>query len=114
MINYIWKIARVEVKAESGMENIIQTVYWHKMGVDIDGDIGDFFGNTILPTPSTGSFINFNQLTEEQVVEWVIQSIDVDYHNRVNKYIERSIKKKKNRIKEIPDTELPWNINNQV
>lgn len=112
MINYIWKVNRMVVKNDSELSNVIINIYWEKIGVDEDGDTGAFYGNMTLPAPDTTMFVEFNQLTENQVIEWVKSIMDPDYEINVNKFIQREIKRKKQIITEISPEELPWNVNN--
>ena len=50
--------------------DVVTRVKYNYKGVDENGYSGSFAGVTPMPTPS-GSFIPFEDLTEEEVIDWL-------------------------------------------
>ena len=79
-----------------------------KIGTDEDGNEGIFSGATPFtpdPTDDSGPFIPFDELTEENVLDWIKTIVIGQYEQHVNKQIQRQIDDKRNPI---TDEALPW------
>ena len=104
-IDYSYKIKELEMAPSlDGLSDVITRVRFTYTGVDADtGYSGSFQGATPMPSPSTGSFTPLNQLTEEEVIEWVKISHPVGHmQEQIQKQINLQITPK---YEKIP---LPW------
>lgn len=105
-ISYEWKITEIKVKDEQPFSNVVVQTYWTKTGTDENGNVGIFNGATPLKLSSnTESFIEFSNLTEQNILDWIIPLVD-EMH--VNGRIQQQIDEK---VSPIKDTKLPWDNN---
>lgn len=110
-MKYEWKITGLKRKdsPNEGLNNIIVQTYWKKVGIDDDGNTGEFQGATPfdLSTVDPTNFTKYEDLTEEMVLSW-IKSVVVDsYEQHVNEKIQRQIDEKVNPVVE-ERNEFPW------
>jgi hypothetical protein len=108
-ITYTWKVTSLKVKdvSENRTNAIVQT-YWTKTGTDEDGNQGVFSGATpftIDPTDDSGPFIPFEELTEENVLDWIKSVVIGSYEDHVNSKIAEQITDK---VTPTTDANLPW------
>jgi hypothetical protein len=69
-----WKILNTDRLATSdGRSDVVQNVFWYCSDSDADGNYGYCYGNTVLNSTglSDETFIDYNSLTEQQVIDWV-------------------------------------------
>lgn len=106
-ITYTWKITGIKVQDQGPNTNAVVQTYWTKTGQDPEGNSGTFSGATPFNAANVPpeSFIPFNQLTEEIVINWVKSFIVDHYEKHINEQIQKDIDRKKNPIK---DSALPW------
>lgn len=86
---------------------VVQT-YWKKIGTNENGIEGEFIGATpftVDPTDDSGPFIAFDQLTEQDVIDWVKTVVVGEYKVHVNEQIQKAIDAK---VTPIVDESLPW------
>ncbi len=107
-LTFTWEVTGLKTKdVENKPSSVVQT-YWKKTGTDADGNQGTFSGATpftVDPTDDSGPFIAFEDLTEENVLDW-IKSIVVDgYEDHVNEQIQKQIDDK---VTPIVEASLPW------
>jgi hypothetical protein len=85
MINYSWEFPSVEcIPAESGLSDIVKVVHWRliaiepKTGDAVSGSnwISYRIGMSELSPADTGNFIPFNQITKENVTNWVVDKLN--------------------------------------
>lgn len=70
-ITYTFKITEIEVApTSSGEYNVVTRVRYNYKGVDEDGIEATFTGATPMPSPS-GSFVPYEDLTENTVIGWL-------------------------------------------
>lgn len=76
MITHSWTITKVD-KVESGdLTDVIQTVHW--LAEVTDGvHVAHEFGTLELTAPDPDRFIQFNQLTKQDMVDWLESELDV-------------------------------------
>lgn len=76
-MTYTWKIESMYVKSFNELSNVVVRVQWRKIGTDTDGSTGSYMGITTFdPTlVSSDSFIQYDDLTEEAVLAWIIAGI---------------------------------------
>lgn len=107
-ITYTWKVTGLKVKDISNVQNAVVQTYWQKIGTDENGNEGTFSGATPFtadPTDSSGPFIPFEELTEENVLDWIKSIVVGQYEEHVNEQIQKQIDEKVNPITE---PTLPW------
>ena len=108
-ITYTWKITGLKTKnvSDDKQAAVVQT-YWKKIGTDADGNEGTFSGATpftVDPTDESGPFIPFEELTEEDVLDWIKTVVVGGYADHVNGQIAKQIEEK---ISPVVDNRLPW------
>jgi hypothetical protein len=108
-ITYTWEITGLKTKnlSELKPEAVIQT-YWKKIGTDAEGRIGTFSGATpftLDPNDDSGPFIQFEELTEQDDINWIQTVVIGDYETHVNSQIEKQIQ---DQITPTVDASLPW------
>lgn len=112
-ITYTWKVTNLKkLDTIEGMTDVAVHARWVRTGTDEDGNSGEFNGATPLRLPESGSanFTPFEELTEEQVVEWIKGEIasHSGYEEHIVGQITKQINAKKNPIVEVQT--LPWGI----
>lgn len=77
-IEYIWNFPTLEVELnQNGLEKVVTTVHW-RLGAR-DGDyFVDVYGSVGLNPPLPSSFTNFDNLTEEDILSWIIPKLQVE------------------------------------
>jgi hypothetical protein len=108
-ITYTWKITGLKTKdvSEDKPAAVVQT-YWQKIGTDEDGNEGTFSGATpftVDPSDESGPFIPFEDLTEEDVLDWIKTVVVGGYADHVNGQIAKQIEEK---ISPVIENRLPW------
>jgi len=108
-ITYTWKVTSLKVKdvSEDRTNAIVQT-YWAKTGTDEDGNQGVFSGATPFtfdPEDDSGPFIPFEELTEENVLDWIKSVVIGSYEDHVNSKIAEQIT---NKVTPTTEAKLPW------
>lgn len=87
MINYSWEFPSVEcIPAESGLSDIVKVVHWRlnaiepKTGDAATGSDPNWtsyrIGMSELNPADTGNFIPFEQITKENVTDWVVDKLN--------------------------------------
>lgn len=96
-----------------GLTDVVTQASLHYIGKEANGV--DEFGKEMfyqgawhttknLESPDSENFIALNDLTEQQVIDWVLDGIDTD---EIESYINAQIEKQKNPTN-VP-VQLPWN-----
>lgn len=104
-MEYTWKVTGVKTRTEEGFEGVVFQTFWTKTGTDADGNVGTFSGATPLKFAPSEDFTPFDQLTEQQVLEWVQAAVVGDYAQHVDAQIQKQINAKKADVQSPP---LPW------
>jgi len=109
MINYTWKIHSLTKRTINTIDSVVFTVVWEKFGIDEDGYTGSVkaAANFNIEDIDESSFVPYEQLTEEILINWVKDFINED---SVNQGIEAEIEKAKSNWIQINDGEFPWNV----
>lgn len=100
-----WKIESLETKPNDGeYENVVITAHWRCIGAEDDYSTS-IYGSCGISSPS-GTFIEYSDLTEEEVLEWCFEKIE-------KKEIEENVISQINALKNPPviNIPLPW-VNN--
>lgn len=108
-ITYTWEVTGLKVKdvSDTKPSAVVQT-YWKKIGTDENGNTGYFSGATpftVDPTDDSGPFIAFEDLTEQDVIDWIKSVVTGGYEEHVNEKIQEQIDQIVNPISE---PQLPW------
>jgi len=108
-MEYTWKITGLKTKdvSEVRPDTVVQTD-WTKTGMDENGNTGTFSGATpftVDPTDDSGTFVPFNELTEQNILDWIKTIVVGDYEKHVNAQIQKQINDKIVVVKDMP---LPW------
>jgi hypothetical protein len=106
MITTTWKIEALEAKpTEGNYENVVITAHWRCIGTEGDKS-SSTYGSCGFQSPS-GSFTEYSDLSEEQVLEWCFENIDKNA-------IEEGVISQVNALINPPvvNMPLPWYKNN--
>ena len=108
-ITYTWKITGLKTKdVDLDHPSAVVQTYWQKIGTDENGNEGTFSGATpftVDPTDESGPFIPFEELTEEDVIDWIKTVVVGGYEEHVNAKIAEQIQDK---ITPVVEAKLPW------
>ena len=88
-----WFISKMEVeKSENNLNNIVKVIYWQKIREQY-GFISIVNGELNCPDPNPDNFIDYNNLTFDEVCNWLEQNLDLitidlalteDINNQIN------------------------------
>lgn len=96
---YSMKVTQMDCLPQAeGQTDVVVCVHWAYTGVNGDKSAG--FGGTTNLTYSGGSFTPFDQLTEEQVVGWVLAAWSPEEKQRIEGAIEAQM--------EVVSPSIPW------
>ena len=104
MILYDFIFNSVEVTQTDDLSNVVKKVIWQLKGSEDEIAVFVPFSTEMDP-PNNEQFINFEDLTEEIMISWVSEKIDVA---SIKLNILKEIELKKNPVLEKP---LPWAAN---
>lgn len=105
MTTIAWHIERLDCipQTEAGQQNYVSVAYWRCNGT-LGEYIGTNYGSTSFPVEQVTEFKVYEDLTEEEVLDWV-------WENGVNKTsVENAVKQQINAQKTPPiiTPPLPW------
>jgi len=75
MIKYSWEINKVDKTSTDNLSDVIQTVHWYAEatdGVHVVHEVGELE----LDEPETNRFIEFTNLTKQDIVDWLHANLD--------------------------------------
>lgn len=101
-VTYTWQITTLKKMDTQQHEDVVVQAYWNKKGTDETGVFGIFSGVTSFTLNPNEQFIPFDQLEEQQVLQW-IQAATADNEQNMNSDIQRQINDKKSTV-----TRMPW------
>lgn len=106
-MDFKWSITSVHTKTDQMFGDVVVEVYWKVLGSDSNGINGYFDGSTPLKIAdiTQDTFINFDQLTEEKVIEWVKLSMTDAHYSSITTLIQKQVDTQLNPVIEKP---LPW------
>lgn len=72
-ISYKWKIEYLDVRLQKeSMQNVVSAVHWRLEATDdTDGIKSEIYSISELPSPLPDGFIEFEAITEEQIIQWL-------------------------------------------
>jgi hypothetical protein len=103
-VQYKWEIISLKtIPNLNGLNNVVKEVNWKFQAVEVP-HLAEIFRTTQLSDPDTNSYIQYDSLTDETVIDWVKNSVDEDeLKNQLNDILENS---KQNVLVE---KAVPWN-----
>ena len=75
-----WQVARMEAKPQVGdKQNVVSVVHWIASATD-GTHTTQVYGSHGLPLSETGEFVQYDNLTQEQVLAWIwATGVDKDF-----------------------------------
>ena len=76
-----WKILHMDrLNTSDGRSDVVKNVFWYCYDSDANGNYGFSFGNHQMEATgiSDDDFINYDSLTEAQVIQWVKDGLASD------------------------------------
>jgi len=77
-INYTWNCKTVDVKTIDGNEDTVFNVHWRLTGIDDASNSSRVYGTQELDTSDLSNFIDFADLTNDQITGWVESAMGED------------------------------------
>lgn len=78
MITYKWNFPAFDCRVnEDGMQDVVTTVHWRYAGTNEDGVTSEIYGAQAVGTPTPDAFTPYPELSEEQVIGWMEETLDV-------------------------------------
>lgn len=97
-MNYSWKIQEMFKMDQTNQDGVVLQdavvrVSWSKIGTNDDGVQASYLGKSQFTAENilASEFVNFESLTEEQVIEWVKGSTSAADETMINKVIQEKI-----------------------
>ena len=111
-LEHSWEIRGLRKTDINGLSSIITSVDWTLYGTDINGNAGEFLGETTFPISEVNAdkFSVYEQLNKEDVIQWIVEHINTigGYWKNINEFILDKIRKNTNPIVEVDNLHLPW------
>ena len=80
MITYTWSILQLDcAPSENGLTNVVKIIHWGLTGTDENGVSASMSNSYPLSSPSPEAFADYLTLTEETVISWLENNLDVGY-----------------------------------
>jgi hypothetical protein len=78
MITYKWIFSAFDCRVdEDGMQDVVTMVHWRYNGTNEDGVFAEIYGAQGVGTPTPDAFTPYPDLSEEQVIGWMEETMDV-------------------------------------
>ena len=114
-LTYEWKLTGLRKQNSETVNDAVVGTSWKLTATDEDGNEGSFSGATpfSISQINTGSFTEYSQLTEEQVLGWIKNHVSgsnpsTNYMEHINGQILKDIASKKYVKLEVTEADLPW------
>lgn len=93
-------------------KNVVSKIYWEKIGTDENGNSASYRNTTIfdLDLVDFNEIIDYDNLTEEMVIDWIQSSLNDTQMNRINKKIEQKLEKLLDSYDAVSSKEFPWEV----
>lgn len=111
-MQYTWKIKKMIKKDFDHSKNVVSKIYWEKIGTDENGNSASYRNTTIfdLDLVDFNEIIDYDNLTEEMVIDWIQSSLNDTQMNRINKKIEQKLEKLLDSYDAVSSKEFPWEV----
>ena len=111
-VSYSWEVTQMTKKPQvNDLSDVVVHVRWNLIGTEsATGTKGSFPGATPfeLDPDNTGSFVAFEDLTEDVVISWLQGVVVDDYWNHVTERIQKQIDETDDPVEELSAETLPW------
>ena len=111
-VSYSWGITQMTKKPQiNDLSDVVVHVRWTLTGTESStGTTGTFSGATPfeLDSDNTGSFVAFEDLTQDIVVGWLENVVVDSYWDHVTERIAEQIAKVDDPVEELDEGSLPW------
>jgi hypothetical protein len=78
-ISYEWRFDTIEVSTASDPEDAAQVLHWRLIATDdADGVSSDVYGSVTLGSPDPDDFIEFDDITNANCVDWTVAAMTGD------------------------------------
>ncbi len=86
--NYVLKINQLEtIPSADGLTNVVIKIYWN-YEASYQNFTSVVSGSCLAPTPSSGNFIPYEELTQDIVTQWVYDVTDMSpYQQQCKEFI---------------------------
>jgi hypothetical protein len=111
---YEWEITGLKKSNSENLSDVIVGTNWKVVGTDpTDGLSGTFNGATpfTISSVDADNFIPYSELTQEQVLGWVQNSVSssvTGYWGHIKERISKEINNARYSVSTISNTDLPW------
>ena len=79
MITYKWNFPAFDCRVdEDGMQDVVTAVHQRYNGTNEDGISAEIYGAQSVPTPNPEAFTPYPDLSEDQVIGWMEETMDVE------------------------------------
>jgi len=104
---YTWKIEALDCFPQSeGQANVVKTVHWRLVGT-VDNYVASVCGAlSLAPYQSGNSFTPYANLTNDQVIGWVVDSLGDEQISSLKENLDEQLSALSNPPVVSPD--LPW------
>lgn len=109
-LTYTWALKSLKKADVDGLSGVIVQTHWTCTGTDKDGNEGVFNGATPFNPAEVDpeNFTAYEDLTEEQVLNWVKGVVVGSYKEHVDAQIAKQIADKKAPAVEVSEGAFPW------
>jgi len=108
-IEYTWTINSLETVDTDAYSKVVKVVRWSYTGVDADTNLShNISRQTTLDVDNIETFVEFENLTEEEVNSWLNSNVHEDEINEMKNLIELSIQRRIASRGMTTHTTLPW------
>jgi hypothetical protein len=105
--NFKWVVSQMDTApSEDGLTNVVKVVHWRYQAEQVEGDKtynAEVYGAMGCATPSDTDFTAYDDLTYDQVCEWLVAGNNVE---AMNENLATQIENQKN--PPIVNLPLPW------
>lgn len=99
-----WNIVALDtIPSQNELTKIISTIHCEKLATSDDGFNARWYGTVSVALPNPDSFIPYEEITEEMIIEWVKVSASTD---GVDEKLTAEIELQRNPL--IVNLPLPW------
>jgi len=108
-INYRDKVRSLETTNVGEFENVVTTIHFQRRGIDTNLSTSVFIGVHKLDVDiDSGSFIQYDNLQESDILDWLYEQKVPEFWTRVNNRIENDIIN--SYVTKTEKFELPWQV----
>jgi hypothetical protein len=88
MIKYTWDIISLTKRDYPEVKDVVVQVNWIRTGTDEHGNSFDYQCESPVPPPADlSNFKDLDDLTEEEVIEWVVSGLDPEAIRNMDAFI---------------------------